>query len=103
MVDDEILTPEQAERSAFSHVLWNCVGGSSHPVKPEVVRYRLQAGDRVLLCSDGLHGMINDDVIASTIQANAGSAETVKCLLEKAMAEGGRDNVTAVLAECVPS
>ena len=100
MIDDEILTPKQAARSPFSHVLWNCVGGSNRSVKPEVVRYNLQGGDQVLLCSDGLHGMIDDQAIASALQIKTGSISVVKRLIDEANAGGGRDNITAVLAKC---
>ena len=100
LIDDKLMTADQAEKSAFAHVLWNCVGGSNDLVKPEVIRYRLQPGDQVLLCSDGLHGMIDDDAIASVLRSNAASEDAVKQLIADAIRGGGRDNVTTVLAKC---
>lgn len=97
MIDEKIMTQEEAATSPFSHVLWNCVGGGDHAVRPEVVRYRLRPGDQVLLCSDGLHGMISDEAIATVLNSSPDAAASVKRLLVEANDAGGRDNITAIV------
>ncbi|MBB3210486.1 protein phosphatase [Rhodopirellula rubra] len=100
MVDEEVLTQKQADDSPFSHVLWNCVGGGDHPVRPEVVRFTLRSGDRILLCSDGLHGMLDQAAIHSIMGDGNESKTTVDHLIRHANNAGGRDNITAVVATC---
>lgn len=51
----------------FSHVLWNVSGGDSNDLSPEVYRARLQVGDTLLLCSDGLTKHVSDAEIASVL------------------------------------
>ena len=59
-----------------------------------------QTGDVYLLCSDGLSGMMTDDVIRELVMASEGDVEAAaKALVERANANGGEDNVTVVLLE----
>jgi protein phosphatase len=79
-------------------VLWNVIGGSSEEVWPAVYRETLEAGDVLLLATDGLSLELSPERIA-TILAGARSAhEATEELLRSAKEAGGRDNVTAVVA-----
>lgn len=66
-------------------------------VKVDVVIDAPQAGDRYLLCSDGLTKMLPDDAIASIVAGDSDIDRVVKKLVDSANAKGGRDNITAVL------
>jgi serine/threonine protein phosphatase PrpC len=98
MVDGNMLTPEQAEGSRFSHVLVNAVGGSTDDIDVELRHLTLQLDDQLLLCTDGLYDMLPDDRIAAALREGESVAQIVTGLIAAANAAGGRDNVTAVLA-----
>ncbi len=99
MVDEHILTPQQAQHSPLSHVLVNAVGGKSDEINVELRQLTLQLDDQLLLCTDGLYDMVDDDAIAAALrQTNRSVDAVVTELIAAANAAGGRDNVTAVLA-----
>src|SRR5262249_12267446 len=60
LVEDGVLTQEDAESSKWSHVLWNVVGGDSTELVPEVYKAGLKLGDKLLLCTDGLTKHVPD-------------------------------------------
>lgn len=92
------LSADEAESSRWRHVLWNCVGGSGKKVQPEVTKVKLREHDMVLLCSDGLTGMVSDDEIANAIQAANCIEVATKQLIQMANDAGGTDNITVVIA-----
>lgn len=99
MVDGNVMTPEQAAASQFSHVLVNAVGGSTDEIDVELRHLRLQLDDQLLLCTDGLYDMLSDVQIAEALRdTRQPVAHVVDGLITAANAAGGRDNVTAVLA-----
>ena len=67
-------------------------------MRVEIKRWKLADGDRLLLCSDGLTDMVDDDHIAEVLAREAGSDETCRLLVESALENGGKDNITVVLA-----
>jgi len=87
-----------SESGPFAHVLVNAIGGNVDRPQPELSAMELLPGDRVLLCSDGLHGMLNDAQIAELLASATTARAAVDSLVDAALAEGGRDNVTAVAA-----
>jgi protein phosphatase len=58
---------------------------------------RLEPGDRVLLCSDGLYGPVDDSAISHILEDSADLQQAVEALLDRANRNGGPDNVTAIL------
>jgi protein phosphatase len=74
------------------------LGGDTGEVKVEVHRVDLQAGDVVLLCSDGLTDMVDDDRIAAVLAAEREPQAACERLAALANEAGGRDNITAVVA-----
>jgi len=101
-VDAGILTPEQAARSPLSHTLWNCIGGASHEVSPDLYRVTLQGGDLLLLCSDGLTRGVSDDEIGRLAGAAPTPEAAARALVDAANAAGGEDNTTVVVARVRP-
>ena len=59
---------------------------------------RLEDGDRLLLCSDGLTDCVDDDTIAATLGGARPSSEAWQRLLQLALDGGGRDNITVIVA-----
>lgn len=98
MVEKGILSPEKAADHEFRHVITNVLGGSTPGVHAEVHRLGLEAGDVVLLCTDGLTGMVPDDQIATVLQACPGPQQACEQLVRLANEQGGKDNITAVVA-----
>jgi protein phosphatase len=99
LVDQKVMSPDQAEKSKWSSVLWNAIGGGKDELSPEVYRGTLEMGDTLVLCSDGLTKHLDDDAISSQLHAHPTSArEAAEALVRKANERGGTDNVTVVVA-----
>jgi serine/threonine protein phosphatase PrpC len=92
------IQPEQVANHHLRHVITNVVGGPQAGVKVEARSFEVQAGDRLLLCSDGLTEMVTNDAIAATLDAEPEPEAAAKTLLAQANAGGGRDNITVVIA-----
>jgi len=80
----------------FRHVLTHALGGRSF--EPDVRSWRLAAGDRVLLCTDGLSDLVEEQTIAAELERHASSAAACQALVDRALEQGGRDNVTVAIA-----
>lgn len=88
--------PDEAEKagSAILQAL-----GVGEDVEPSLSIIELRRGDRVLLCSDGLHGLVGDPALALLMSAPHSVGESVMLLITAARAAGGSDNITAVVAD----
>jgi hypothetical protein len=73
--------------------------GVGADVEPSLSIIELRRGDRVLLCSDGLHGLVGDPALALLLSEPHTVAESVKLLIAAARAAGGSDNITAIVCE----
>ena len=80
------------------HILTNALGGSDPKPKVDIDLMKLEDGDRVLLCSDGLTDMVDDATIARILADAAGSQQACETLLQLALDNGGRDNITVIVA-----
>ena len=84
--------------SGVRHILTNALGGSTADVDVDVDLLQLENGDRLMLCSDGLSDLVDDEAITKTLIAKPGSKEACEQLVQMALDAGGRDNVTVVVA-----
>jgi protein phosphatase len=92
--------PAQAVGSHSSrHVLVNYAGGPRRGIEPEISTIELKTGDRLLLCTDGLTGMLSDDEIARVLSEHDQPEVATHALIDQALLRGGRDNVTVVLGQ----
>lgn len=98
LVDSGRLTREAAEHSASRHVLVNAVGGVNDNVYVDVRHLPLANGDRLMLCSDGLTDLVDDETIRTLLRDAATVEQACRVLVDRALAAGGRDNVTVVVA-----
>lgn len=94
-----VLTEDQANRSSYRNVITRAIGIRAE-VEVDLYRERASAGDRVLLCSDGLHGQVEPDELAK-IASTSPLQRAVDALIRLANERGGPDNITAVLVEVV--
>lgn len=95
-VDAGYLTPEQARTHPYSNVITRCVGASGD-VTPDLFSGVVRAGDVFLLASDGLTGMLEDDVLASILHSDGTPDKWVDRLVGEANRRGGLDNITVII------
>ncbi len=95
MVDRGLIAPEEAANHPRGHVLARAIGVGAR-IAVDVVADTVEAGDRFLLCSDGLSGQVPDAGLA-TIMAAPGQSVAIEALIARALAAGAPDNVTAIL------
>jgi len=98
LVDVGHLAPGDVASSPHRHLLTNALGGSITEVQVDTDRLRLEDGDRVLLCSDGLTDLVDDATITSILKETIRSNEACQRLVQQALDNGGRDNVTVIVA-----
>src|SRR5437870_4658243 len=91
------LTPEQATDSAWGHVLYKFLGCVEMNDGAEVRPFAPQAGDRLLLASDGLTGHVTPDDLRSEATRFSNPQEWADHLVELAIQRGSKDNVTCVI------
>ena len=100
-VDADELTPAQARHHPFGHILTQCLGSDAPPVV-QVLTGSLEAGDLFLLCSDGLVGMLDDEMLYEILLAHtrdpaADVESAARSLVTSARERGGFDNITVAL------
>ena len=87
-----------AETRHARNILTNSLGGRSELVHPEIVHLRLEDGDRLLLCTDGLTRELADADIAEVLARPTLPQVACDELIKRAVDHGGRDNITVVVA-----
>jgi serine/threonine protein phosphatase PrpC len=100
MVRKGLLQSEQDARAGLRHIVTNIVGGPKEGVSVEVHRITLQVGDVIMLCTDGLTGMMSDVQIASVLRSHPDPRAACERLVRGANEAGGHDNVTVITARC---
>ena len=97
MVQDGEITPEEAKthpaRSTISRYM-----GMEGVVYPDIRSMKVREGDRLLLCSDGLWGMVSDEAISETLSRDDDSEQACQALVQAANEGGGQDNITVLVA-----
>jgi PPM family protein phosphatase len=92
------ISREDAGKSSMRHVLWNVLGGRSSDLSVDVYKLTLQPTDTLLLCTDGLYGMLPDDDLQSVLASELPAEAACHKLLDMANAAGGNDNITLIVA-----
>jgi protein phosphatase len=91
-----LITPQEAARSPHKNVITRAVGNREY-VQVDTRCVPLLPRTRFLLCSDGLHGYLQDEDIPPIVEM--GGTRTVQRFIDLANERGGKDNITAVLVE----
>ena len=100
LVDSGVISQAQAHNHPDGNVITRAVGFQSQPT-PDFWLLPLRAGLRLLVCSDGLTGEIDDERIRLHFAAGLSADETAGALVDAALAEGGRDNITVLIVDVV--
>lgn len=99
LVDDGHITAEEADTHPQRFLVTKALQGGDTPAEYTV--HAAHPGDRYLLCSDGLSGVVNFETLKSTLRDIADLDQCADRLVELALDGGGPDNITAVIAEVV--
>jgi protein phosphatase len=95
-VDAGLLTPDQARVHPYSNVITRCVGASGDVV-PDIYFGSLEQGDILLIASDGLTGMLEDEHLIRILSSDGGPQHWVDRMISEANRRGGLDNITAIV------
>jgi PPM family protein phosphatase len=101
LVDEGHITAEQAEVHPMRHAITASLGDGGTPAQVHLSVHDAVAGDRWLLCSDGLSGALDEDEIATVTGQEAAPGACAGRLVELALAAGATDNVTCVVVDVV--
>ncbi|HEY0987396.1 MAG TPA: hypothetical protein VGD80_10110, partial [Kofleriaceae bacterium] len=93
-----VLSVEEVERHPYKNVLSRNLGGKAE-TQVDLVELELRPGDRLLLCSDGLHGYASAEAIQYLLGSGDAPAHVARDLIDLALRGGGGDNVSAVVLE----
>ncbi|HOF89248.1 MAG TPA: Stp1/IreP family PP2C-type Ser/Thr phosphatase, partial [Armatimonadota bacterium] len=96
MVDRGEITPEEAAIHPLRHQITRVVGAGD-PVSPEIASQALLPGDHLLLCTDGLSGVVPPEAIKATLASTQSAQEKADALAQAALEAGGPDNITAIV------
>jgi protein phosphatase len=98
LVDTGMVQSADQVARHLRHALVQCLGGDADECEPEVQQLTLTGGDQILLCSDGLSKMVPDADIANLLKQSPTAEAACQALVGAALNNGGKDNVTVVLA-----
>ena len=90
----EIMAQGLADKNIITRAM-----GVKEEVEADIYEYRLKKGDMILMCTDGLSNMVEDEDMFDIVKGARDIVEAVQMLIEKANSNGGRDNIGVVLAE----
>ena len=97
MLRDGLITPEEAAQHPYRNVITRAIG-TADTVECDIFRVDKKAGDKWIVCSDGLTEYVGDSEICLRLE-NMNMDEAANALLLRALSLGGRDNVTLLLGE----
>ena len=103
LVEAKTISAAEAREHRFRNVLWKYLGTKEVGEGPEVKVVQLQANDRILLCTDGLSGVVPDDKLLAFMKEHPEVQECADGLGQFALDNGSRDNVSAIVVEVVES
>ncbi|MFJ9540126.1 Stp1/IreP family PP2C-type Ser/Thr phosphatase [Streptomyces sp. NPDC101225] len=98
LVDEGRITEEEATTHPQRSLLMRALGSGEH-VEPDLSIREVRAGDRYLICSDGLSGVVSHQTLEDTLASYQGPQETVQELIQLALRGGGPDNITVIVAD----
>jgi serine/threonine protein phosphatase PrpC len=101
LVDEGRLTPEEAEQHPQRSVLMRVLSDVVDEVEPDLSMREARVGDRYLLCSDGLSGVVSFDTLRDTLSAGDDPTATAEALVKLALRGGAPDNVTCIIADVI--
>jgi protein phosphatase len=99
LVEAKTITAAEARVHRYRNVLWKYLGSAEVGEGPEVKAVTLQPGDRFLLCTDGLCGVVSDEQLLEFVKGRPDVQECAEGLGQLALDAGSRDNISCVVVE----
>ncbi|HVJ68815.1 MAG TPA: protein phosphatase 2C domain-containing protein [Caulifigura sp.] len=99
LVDAGTISPEEALTHRYKNVLYKYLGAKEGSQGTEARIHPLQAGDRFLVCSDGVTDGLKDESLARLLADPAGPQQVAEKVVEAALGGGSRDNVTCIVVQ----
>ncbi|MDH6576418.1 protein phosphatase 2C domain-containing protein [Kitasatospora sp. MAP5-34] len=100
LVDEGRITPEEAETHPQRSLLMRALDGRGQ-VEPDLSIREVRAGDRYLICSDGLSGPVSHQTLEETLGSFYSPEQTIQELIQLALRGGGPDNITCIVADVI--
>ena len=97
LIDAGVATSDDPAPRSMRHVLTAAIGSLDDRIPPQVQRFRLLTNDQLLLCTDGLTEMVDDEMIARVLREANSAKDACQNLIDLALSAGGTDNITIVL------
>lgn len=94
-----VISPEEARHHPESHSLYRFLGINAVELTVDIHHAMLQSGDIILICSDGLWGMVPDEQMTNLLQQTNSIEEAANALLFDANRAGGEDNISVAIAQ----
>lgn len=101
LVDQQLISQDEAESHPMANVITRAVG-IEDPLEIDILNFRVETGDRFLICTDGLSRLLSMDEISKLMRTEE-LDECVQSLLHTALVRGAPDNVTLITVECPAS
>lgn len=101
LVEAKTISAAEAKEHRFKNVLWKYLGSKEVGEGPEVAVITIKAGDRFLLCTDGLSGVVTDEQLLEYVKKQTDMQQCAEGLGQLALDQGSRDNVSCVVIEVV--
>jgi len=101
LVEAKTISAAEAKEHKFRNVLWKYLGSKEVGEGPEVALVPLQDGDRFLLSTDGLHGVVTDENILRFMEGQSDPQACADGLVQLALESGSRDNVSCIVIDVV--
>jgi protein phosphatase len=101
LVEAKTISAADARTHRYRNVLWKYLGSKEVGDGPDVKVVPLQKGDRILMCTDGLSGVVSDEDLLSFIKGQSDVQQCADGLGQLALDSGSRDNVSCIVAEVV--
>ena len=97
LIDAGVANSDDPAPRSMRHVLTAAIGSLDERVEPQVQRFRVLGGDQLLLCTDGLTEMVDDEIIANVLRQAENAQTACKSLIDLALGGGGSDNITVIV------
>jgi protein phosphatase len=101
LVENKTISATEAKEHRFRNVLWKYLGSKEVGEGPDVKEVPIQAGDKFILCSDGMSGPVPDDQILAFVREHPDVQACADGLGQLALDNGSRDNVSVIVIEVV--
>jgi protein phosphatase len=98
LIDAGVASSDDPASRSMRHVLTAAIGSLDERVEPQVQRFRILPNDQLLLCTDGLTEMVEDELIAQVLREAKSAQGACQTLIDLALTTGGTDNITVALA-----